>query len=568
MTQAAATGTRTGKTTKTVGQKQKLAKLLKQSQKLLAAGDTAEASKKIIAAWNMEPENFDLLVAVADVLARLGVRRKAIEVLEKALQIHGPKPDVLLVMGNLALELQMPEVLEKVYRIYINVRPEDPQGYNNLASALEQQDKLDETIEFLQNALPLFPEDAAMWNTLATAVSKRDGYEASIPFYAEAYRLDPKSFNILNNISLAFENTGQHEQAIEFGEKAIAVNPDGYYAHLGLATSLLAVGELKRGWDHYEWRQDSRRQGSVIYTHGLPRWDGGSLEGKTLLVGPEQGLGDEILFAMAYPALIEEGATLYIGCDKRLISLYERSFPGARVGAYKDGFEDAYRYRSMPNLQGKASDDFTPADLFIECGSIPQHKLSRIEDFQNVQTGFLKPDPERLAEIQSRLNTISDRPKVGIYWRSGLNNALRGKHYAPIEAWGDIFRTYGDRVDFINLQYGDCAAERDLVQEKFGITIHDWDDLDLRDDLEGVAALSAALDLAIGPASAPGMFTFGVGTPTWWLLPIRPWWSFGETDHPPFFPEGRLIIGQVDDPWPGIMAALSGHLETFLEDRG
>ena len=547
-----------------MAEKKKLAKLLKQSQKLMAAGDLESASRKIIAAWNMEPENFDLLVAVADVLARLGVRRKAIEVLEKALEIHGPKPDVLLVMGNLALELQMPDVMEKVYRIYINVRPDDAQGYNNLASAMEQQDKLDETIEFLQGSLPLFPENAAMWNTLATAVSKRDGYEASIPFYSEAYRLDPKSFNILNNISLAFENTGQHEEAVEFGEKAIAVNPDGYYAHMGLATSLLATGKLERGWHHYEWRQDRRRQGSVIYTHGLPRWDGGNLEGKTLLVGPEQGLGDEILFAMTYPSLMDEGATLHIGCDRRLVSLYKRSFPGACVGAYEDRFEDAYRYRSIPDLQRNASGDFARADLFIECASIPQYKLRRIEDFRDMKAGFLKPDPDRLGHMRDRLTALGDRPKVGIYWQSGLRNALRSKHYAPIEAWGDVFRKFGDRVDFINLQYGNCKDELALVREEFGVTIHDWDDLDLRDDLEGVAALSAVLDLAIGPASAPGMFTFGVGTPTWWLLPIRPWWGFGQTDRPPFFSRGRLFLGKVDDPWPGIMKDLSGHLESFL----
>jgi ADP-heptose:LPS heptosyltransferase len=118
-------------------------------------------------------------------------------------------------------------------------------------------------------------------------------------------------------------------------------------------------------------------------------------------------------------------------------------------------------------------------------------------------------------------------------------------------------------VDFINLQYGDCAAERQLVQEKFGVTIHHWDDVDLKNDLEDVAALSKVVDLAVGPASAPGMFSMAVGTPTWWLLPIRPWWSFGRTDVPPFFPKGRLMIGHVDDPWTELMPRLAADLKRF-----
>lgn len=541
----------------TTGSPQKLRQYIKRSQKLMAAGDFESAAKYIVAAWNMDPENFDLLVAVADVLSKVGVRSKALEVLEKALAIHGPKPEVLLVMGNLAMELDMPEVMEKVYRIYTSIKPDDPQGHNNLSSAMERQDKLDDAIDYLQDILPMFPEYAALWNTLGSAVSKRDGYEASMPFYSEAYRLDPKSFNILNNISLAFEQTGQHAEAIEFGEKAIKVNPDGYYAHLGLATSLLAMGELSRGWTHYEWRQDPRRQGSVLYTHDIGRWDGSALGGQRLLIGPEQGLGDEILFAITYPGLLAEGAKLDIGCDRRLVSLYERSFKGARVGAYVDSFQDAYRYRSMPVLQGD------PADLFIECGSIPQYRLNKKDDFPDCSDGILKPDPDRLAEWQKRLTVLGDKPKVGIYWRSGLHTAARGKQYVPIDVWEPVFTGFGDKIDFISLQYGDCAEEIEAIREKFGVTIHVWDDIDLKNDLEGVAALSKAVDLAVGPASAPGMFAFAVGTPTWWLLPVRPWWSFGEDDRPPFFPKGRLLIGEVDDPWPGIMARLENLLGEF-----
>lgn len=547
----------------TYGKARKLKQLLTKGQKFLKEGNDAEAAKYIVEAWNMNPEDFDLLVATADVMARLGVRAKALEVLERALAIHGPKPDVISVLGNLSIELEMHEVMEKLFRIYVDLRPNDPMGYNNIASALEKQDKYDDAIVFLKDVIPLFPENPALWNTLGSCVAARDGYKDAIPFYSEAYRLAPKSYNILNNISIAFEQSGEYEEALRFGREAVAVSPDIAHAHMGLATSHLALGQLAEGWREYEWRQDPRRKGSLFYTHGLPRWDGGPLDGKYLMVCPEQGLGDEILFALSYPQLIKETAGLAIGCDRRLVGLFERSFPGCRAGAYVDGFHDAYRYRSMPTLQGLNGGEKVPADLYIECGSVPLYRWHTVADLPDYPDGFLVPDPALLNKWRQRLASLGDRPKIGIYWRSGLQAGIRKKQYAPIEAWEPVFKA-APNADFINLQYGDTAAERALVKEKLGVTIHHWDDTDLKGDLEAVSALSKAVDLAIGPASAPGMFSFAVGTPTWWLLPVRPWWCFGNPDRPPFFSKGRLLVGPVDDPWATLMPRLAAELATYL----
>ncbi|MDA5193203.1 tetratricopeptide repeat protein [Govanella unica] len=540
----------------------KLQTLLTKSKKHADSGDWASASKYLVEAWNLNPRDFDLLVAVAEGLGKLGVRRQALEVLEQALAIHGPKADVLAVLGNLASDLEMYDTMEKIYRIYIPLKPDDPTGYNNLASALEKQDKLDEAIDFLQEVIPLFPDIASLWNTIGTAVSLRDGYKASIPFYSEAYRLAPESYNVLNNISLAYEHSGNHKQAIQFAKKAIKVNFKNWNAHMGLSSSALATGDLRTGWREYEWRNKPGAANALYYTHEHADWKGESLAGKRLLICPEQGLGDEILFAASYPRLTAEAEQLYIGCDRRLVTLYQRSFPTAVIGAYGDGFHNSYRYRSMPTLQK----DLPPADRAIACGSVPLHRWKSVASIPDNVDGFLIPDPERLAVWRTRLADLGPKPKIGIYWRSGKQNARRNKHYAPIEVWGPVFAAFPD-VDFINLQYGDCADELALVRDQFGATIHQWDDANLRDDLETVAALSKAVDLVIGPASAPGMFSFAVGTPTWWLLPTRPWWSFGANEVTPFFSKGRMLIGSIDDPWDGLIPRLIQDLRGYLDQN-
>lgn len=537
----------------------RLARLLRTGRDHLRAGDYAAASKYIVDAWKMNPDDLDLLVAVADVLAKIGARVQAFGILERALALHGAKPNAVLVLGKLAADLEMYDMMERIFRIYIMLKPDAGKGYDHLAHALIKQDKLDEAVALLQDVLPLFPEHAEMWNSLANAVAARDGYAAAMPFYAEAYRLAPKSHTVLNNAALAFSQLGDHEQAVALGREAIAVSGKEPNCHVGLATSLLALGHMEEGWREYEWRRQVRSQTSAAFNIELPRWDGGAISGKRLLIGPEQGVGDEILFALSYKGLITEGAELLIGCDRRLTGLFARSFPGATTGAYVDYFRNSFRYRSLPGLTG--------ADLFIECGSVPLHRWTRHGDIPDMADGFLTPDPELLKVWQQRLTALGPKPKIGIYWRSGKQNSIRSKHYAPIEAWEPVFAKIGQQADFINLQYGDCADERALVAERFGVTLHHWDDADLKDDLETVAALSKALDLAVGPASAPGMFSFAVGTPTWWILPVKPWWSFGANETPPFFSRGRMLIGEIDDPWTKLMPRIAAELELYTRSR-
>ncbi len=523
------------------------------------------AAKYFVAAWNLVPENVELLITVSHVLARLGVRHKAIEVLEHALAINGAQPEILAVLGDMALEMHMFDIAEKIFSHYIEQCPREPVGYNNLASALGKQERHNEAIALLQDILPVFPESAMMWNTLGSLVSSRDGYETSMPFYQESYKLNSRNFSLLNNLSLAHANMGEYEKSVKYAEEAIAVEPDGYYAHMGLGTSLLALGQLKRGWEEYEWRQHSRRHGSVLYTHGLPKWDGSDISNKRLLIGPEQGLGDEILFALNIPVMQERAKQLYIGCDPRLVSLYKRSFPDACISPYVDKFQDNYRYRTLPHIQGPARDDFTPADVAIEIGSLPKYLWQDAENIPHYDDGHLKPDPKRVTFWQKKLAALGPNLKVGISWRSGVRNADRNKLYTTIEQWAPLFKLPG--VDFVNLQYDECSEERAIAKDRFGVTIHDWDDLDLRNNIDDTAALTKCLDLVIGPTSTPGTIALAVGVEVWWLIRYKPWWSLG-TDGAPFHPKASFMQADLSKKWESLMPSVADRLAERANKKG
>ena len=85
-------------------------------------------------------------------------------------------------------------------------------------------------------------------------------------------------------------------------------------------------------------------------------------------------------------------------------------------------------------------------------------------------------------------------------------------NYAPISEWSPIL-TLPD-ITFINLQYRDFADDITKIQDEFGVIVHNFDDLDHYDNLDDVAALSAALDIIVSTHNILPMITAGVGTQT------------------------------------------------------
>src|SRR3546814_7664818 len=94
-----------------------------------------------------------------------------------------------------------------------------------------------------------------------------------------------------------------------------------------------------------------RKPDAVQRVGGPPRWDGSSLAGRTLLVGADQGVGDELLYASCIPDAIRAAGRVVLECDQRLVGLFRRSFPGAYVHAYDRGggrSRPVHRYDWIP----------------------------------------------------------------------------------------------------------------------------------------------------------------------------------------------------------------------------
>jgi hypothetical protein len=96
------------------------------------------------------------------------------------------------------------------------------------------------------------------------------------------------------------------------------------------------------------------------------------------------------------------------------------------------------------------------------------------------------------------------------------NYAQTCTNYARIGEWSPIFANRA--VVFVNLQYGDYENDLAIAKREYRARVHTFDDLDLYDDLDNVAALSKALDVNITVDNIEAVISAGVGTPTWVLI--------------------------------------------------
>ena len=526
----------------------------KNSAGLIAKGEKArkakrwvEAAKYLNEAWYYEQNNISIVKALADVLANLGARSKAIDLYLYALQRAPQDTELAGMAGQVAIDMELWDEAEKLNAAFVELEPTNPVGYVNRATALRKLERFDEAIDMLQQVLPILPESADLWNVLGSVVNMRDDLDAAMPFYDEALRLEPKAYKTLNNLARALNDLGRYDEAVPYAAQAYKNTDDkNPVVHFTLAMAQLGAGQLSDAWESYACRLDKRRQDAIRYALKVPYLSKGSLKGKKVIVVPEQGVGDEILFLSALPDLLAEAESVAGGCDWRLVSIIKRSFPQLDVvSAYADTYQEGYRIRLLPDVEdgGEGYDGYIPiADLF--CRYRPS-----VQSFRDAKDGFLVTDADVTAKHKAWLDGLGPELKVGICWRSGLQKAERNFWYADLAFWEPILKTKGAR--FINLQYGDCDDEIAEFKSRFGVDIEQCPDLNLKDELDEAASLTDALDLVISIGAQPAMSAFAVDKPIFWLFPFPPWWNFGERTHAPMHARSQFFMGDEPMDWTG-----------------
>lgn len=536
----------------------KVANLLRSALKSISEQDFAEASQQAIAALHLDERQGLAWHVLAIAQEKAGQLDKAFAAYEAAIKLLPDETEVAHDLGRLAHRLGHLEIAEKLLSRYLARRPGHVEATNNLACALRDQNRNEEAIALLSELIGLLPEQPVLWNTLGTVLSERGDAEQSLPFYDEALRLDPGFYRALYNRANVRMALGNPRQALEDIDRALAGTSDpGELAVMNMARALilLMVGDLETGFDAYEVRFDPHLSDAVVFQPFGNRWDPeDDLAGKTLLVYGEQGLGDEVLFANALAdveAALGPDGRMILALEKRLVPLFQRSHPRALVVPHRSvGHMGRIMRTALLPDPAPSIDSWTPI------GSLFRRFRRSVAAFPQRQ-GFLQPDPERVAHWRAVLAETGPQPKVGVIWKSLKMTGSRVRSFSPFELWRSVLSL--PDIQFVNLQYGDVEAEMEAAREA-GIRLWTPPGIDLKADLDDLAALTRALDLVVGASTATTNIAAAGGAEVWLVANTDSWTGFG-TQAAPCYPSARVFRTDQPGAWGPAMERLRSALE-------
>jgi len=539
------------------------ASMVREGQAHLAAGRAQKARSIAELAVKRQPELSAAWHLLALACEALGDNSAALDAYQQAMSLAPDQPQIGVDLARLAMSLDLFAVAE---RLLLTCRQQDPSSIaiiNSLALAQASQMNLAASIATLTTALEAHPTEPILWNTLGLILFSDGRMDEAATFLGEALRLSPGMGQARIALADALMFTAGFDQekqsvALAEGERSITDAPPSLVAtaQVSQAKRLFVAGRLTEGWQVYEARHDLTYEDATTFPLPYRQWQAGtSIEGRHLLLIGEQGLGDEILFAQTVPdvltALGPKGR-LTLALDPRLQSLAARSFPTAQIVPHTTGRANG---RGLRGIETPFAKDEAP-DLWAPLGTAMAALRPDAASF-GAGAPFLIPDPERVAHWQAWLATLGTGQKVGIIWKSLLVDLNRARYFAPLSAWAPVLTMPG--VQFISLQYGRAEDDLRTIAEQMGADVAVPPGLDLKDDLEGVVALCAALDLTIGPATATTNLAAASGASVQIYMTPASWPLFG-TDHYPSYAKAKVQLLSRFGAWDEAMGAIAQGL--------
>jgi tetratricopeptide (TPR) repeat protein len=456
-------------------------------------------------------------------------------------------------LGTAVLRLGRIQEAEAHHRRALALKPDDLAILNNLGNALWQQGRLDEALDYYERAVEISPESSAALVNLGVTLSDLGKFDEGVAFIRESIRLQPEAPDSHVNLGMALARQGHLDEALECYEEALRRRPDFPEARRNRSYVWLASGDFVRGWPEYEWRL--KCPNLRLVTADSPRWAGADINGQTILLIAEQGLGDTLHF-IRYTAVVKNrGARVLVACPEPLIRLVARC-PGVDL---------ALDWKSpLPNHDCHAYLLSLPAILGTTLANLPAEVPYLSADAKTV-AAWRTVVARALGEADAGATTGSHERarvlRIGVAWQGNPDHKN--------DRWRSFLLTYLAHlatvpcVRLISLQKGYGTDQLVEVARQVPVAtvgLDGEDDAGRRDFLD-TAAVMSEIDLVITLDSAVAHLAGGLGVPVWVALPtICDWRWLIERDDSPWYPTMRLFRQTTPGDWEGVFKRMADAL--------
>jgi tetratricopeptide (TPR) repeat protein len=574
-------------------------------------GKLPEAEAALNQLLRLRPDHVEGLVNLGIVLARQGKREAGVERLQQALRLQPGHAKALNNLGVALAELdRRPEAIaawqeslraqpdyaeahmnlavalsgegsgargqgsageideaEAHYREAIRLKPDYVQALSNLGLLLAENGRPGEAVVLLQQAVRLNPDFGDAHNNLGLALVDMVRPEEGVQSHDRALRLRPMDGDLHNNMGTAQAALGRLDEALASYQMALWLNPNHAEARWNRALALLQMGNYEDGWAEYEWRWRRKRARPRSFVRGqesgvrgqesgvsgtgetVPLWDGSSLEGKTILLYCEQGLGDTLQFVRYARQVKEKGGTVVLECLKDMAPILS-TCPGidhvVPEGSPLPAFDVQAPLMSLPYVC-KTRLESIPGEvpyLFADAELVEKWR----KEFSGPKTENRKPKATDLTD-----DTDTPALKIGIAWQGNPKHRWDRHRSFPVELFAPLSRLPG--VQLYSLQKGPGSEQ--LAAVHWPLTtipgLHTFRD---------TAAVIQCLDLVITCDSAVAHLAGALGVQVWVALAwLTDWRWFLKREDSPWYPTMRLFRQKERGNWEEVFARIKGEVE-------
>ncbi|TMH37765.1 MAG: tetratricopeptide repeat protein [Betaproteobacteria bacterium] len=531
------------------------------------SGRTEEAAAFLSRAVLVNPTSADAHYNRGVALGELGRHADALQSYEHAIALRSDYADSYYNRGVALAALERLEEAVASYERAIAIAPDHTEAHNNRGVALARLRRYEESLKSCQRAIELRPSYASAHNNcgvalgclgrLPEALASYDRAIALKPDYADAYNnrgevlrdlerpaealasyeraiaLKPDYADAYYNRGNALRDLHRHRDAMESYERAIALEPDHASAHWNLADCRLLLGDFPLGWKEYEWRWQLKRGGDSGRNFVQPLWLGATpLEGKTVLLHSELGLGDTLQFCRYAKDVAALGAQVVMEVQPPLL----------RLLADLDGVAQVVpRGGSLP-----------PFDYHCPLMSLALAFRTNLDSVP-ARIPYIRSDPASVRVWIERLGERS-KPRVGLAW-SGSKTLKNDKRSMTLAEMLPLVREW---AEWISLQKEVRETDTALLASRPDLRRVDGDLGDFAD----TASLIELVDIVVTVDTSVAHLAGAMGKPVWILLPFNPhdWrWLLGREDSP-WYPTARLFRQSAVDDWTNLVRRVDKEL--------
>jgi tetratricopeptide (TPR) repeat protein len=363
----------------------------------LLRGAYVEAKTLLLRLIECAPANADAHCNLALALSALGRHDEAQASCRRGLALNPASTEAHNTYAAILKAAGRYDEAEAHYRRAFELDNSLPHPLNNIGALFAERGELNAAIEWYRRAIEKQPTFAPAHDNLGAALTKLGRPEEAAAFHKRAIALGPgfgPGFAQAHyNLGVALQEQGRIEEALASYNEAVETQPDMVDARWNRAVALLSLGNYPDGWREHEWRWRRREQPPREFEQ--PLWRGEELNGKSIVLHAEQGIGDTLQFIRYVPLVAARGAHVIVAVQPSLLRLISGSLGGS--------------------VDVKAAADPLPlTDVHCPLMSLPFVLGTTLQSIP-VWVPYIKADPVAVERWRNRLNAAPGI-KVGLVW--------------------------------------------------------------------------------------------------------------------------------------------------------